>query len=81
MFLFKIIFLTKCIFLTLIVVGVVGNHHEMTFNNPFVHFTNPPLLSLYQQNHDLKQEAYGHGGDADVRVCGLCIVFISVRNK
>lgn len=64
----------KCIFFIVIVVGVVGNHHEMTFNNPLVNFTDPPLLSLYQQSHDFKQEAYGHGGDADVRVCGLCIV-------
>lgn len=73
-FLFKIIFLMKCIFFIVIVVGVVGNHHEMTFNNPLVNFTDPPLLSLYQQSHDFKQEAYSHGGDADVRVCGLCIV-------
>lgn len=53
----------------------------MTFNNPFVHLTNPPLLSFYQQSHDLKQEAYGHGGDADVRVRALCVVFICVRKK
>lgn len=47
----------------------MGNHDEMTFNNPFF-FINLPLLSLYQQSHDLKKEAYSHGGDADVRVCG-----------
>ena len=46
----------------------------MTFNNPF--FINLALLSLYQQSHDLTKEAYSHGGDADVRVCGPSNIFL-----
>lgn len=53
-------------------VNAVGRPIDMTFNNPFKYHI--PLLSLYQQSHDLKKEAYSHGSDADVRVRGPSVI-------